>query len=226
MGIREVMNVGFVVVRGTGERIMVGKIVAAGQNYADHTKEMGAAPSRAPILFLKPSTAIVHEGDPIVFPRAGNLLHHEVELGVVVSRDCKEVAVPEAAGRMLGYVLALDLTLRDLQADAKKKGHPWSAAKGFDCSCPISEVAPLGDPAVLTNMEIGLKVDGEIRQRGSTADMIWSPAELLSAASQIFTLERGDVILTGTPAGVGPLERGNLVEAWLGDALSVRFSVD
>ncbi len=216
---------GYVVVRGTGVRLEVGKIVAAGQNYADHTKEMGAAPSKAPILFLKPATAIVHEGAPIVFPRAGNLLHHEVELGIVVARDCKDVEARDAGARMLGYVLALDLTLRDLQADAKKKGHPWSVAKGFDCSCPISEVVPLEDPTVLTNMEIGLKVDGEIRQHGSTGDMIWSPAELLSFASGIFTLEKGDVLLTGTPAGVGPLERGNVVEAWLGDALSIRFRV-
>jgi 2-keto-4-pentenoate hydratase/2-oxohepta-3-ene-1,7-dioic acid hydratase in catechol pathway len=217
--------VGFVVVRGTGERITVSKIVAAGQNYADHTKEMGAAPSKAPILFLKPASAIVHEGDPIVFPRAGDLLHHEVELGVVVARECRSVPATEAAEQMLGYALALDLTLRDVQAAAKEKGHPWSVAKGFDCSCPISDVVPLEDPAVLTDMEIGLSVDGEVRQRGSTADMIWSPAELLSFASGIFTLERGDVILTGTPAGVGPLERGNVVEAWLGTELTLRFDV-
>lgn len=216
---------GFVVVRGTGERIPVGKIIAAGQNYADHTKEMGAAPSKAPILFLKPATAIVHEGDPIVFPRAGDLLHHEVELGIVVSKNCKDVPAIEAADCMLGYVLALDLTLRDVQAAAKEKGHPWSVAKGFDCSCPISDVAPLGDPSALTDMEIGLSVDGETRQSGSTADMIWSPAELLSFASGIFTLERGDVVLTGTPAGVGPLERGSVVEAWLGSDLTLRFDV-
>jgi acylpyruvate hydrolase len=217
--------VGFVVVRETGERIAVGKIVAAGQNYADHTKEMGAVPSREPILFLKPSTAILHEGDPIVFPSAGEVLHHEVELGVVVSDRCKEVPATEAYGHVLGYVLALDLTLRDVQARAKEKGHPWSVAKGFDCACPISELVPLENAAALADVEIGLSVDGELRQRGSTADMIWSPAELLSYASRIFTLERGDVILTGTPAGVGPLERGSVVEAWLGRDLRVRFDV-
>jgi 2-keto-4-pentenoate hydratase/2-oxohepta-3-ene-1,7-dioic acid hydratase in catechol pathway len=217
--------VGFVVVRGTGERIAVGKIIAAGQNYADHTKEMGAAPSKSPILFLKPATAIVHEGDPILFPTAGDLLHHEVELGVVVADECRRVPATEAHDHVLGYVLALDLTLRDVQARAKEKGHPWSVAKGFDCSCPISEVVPLEDPGCLADMEIGLSVDGEVRQRGSTADMIWSPADLISYASEIFTLERGDVILTGTPAGVGPLERGCVVEAWLGSDLSLRFDV-
>jgi len=204
-------TVGFVVMRGTGERIVVGKIVAAGQNYADHTKEMGAAPSKSPILFLKPATAIAHEGDPIVFPSAGDVLHHEVELGVVVASECKAVPATEAHDHLLGYVLALDLTLRDVQARAKERGHPWSVAKGFDCSCPISEVVPLEDPGVLSDMEIGLSVDGVVRQRGSTADMIWSPADLLSYASGIFTLERGDVILTGTPAGVGPLLPGDLV---------------
>jgi acylpyruvate hydrolase len=217
--------VGFVVVRGTGEHIAVGKIVAAGQNYADHTQEMGAAPSREPILFLKPSTSIIQEGDPIVFPSAGNLLHHEVELGVVVSDRCKGVPATAALKHVLGYVLALDLTLRDVQSRAKEKGQPWSVAKGFDCACPLSEVVPLENPTVLEDMEIGLSVDGEVRQRGSTADMIWSPADLLSYASGIFTLERGDVILTGTPAGVGPLERGCVVEAWLGSSLTIRFDV-
>jgi 5-carboxymethyl-2-hydroxymuconate isomerase len=220
-----VRTVGYIIVRRTGERLAVGKIIAAGQNYADHTKEMGATPAKAPILFLKPSTAIVHEGDPIVFPRAGNLLHHEVELGIVVARDGRQIPAADAAEHMLGYVLALDLTLRDVQADAKEKGHPWSVAKGFDGACPISAVVPLADPAILTNMEIGLSVDGEVRQRGSTGDMIWGPAELLSFASGIFTMERGDVLLTGTPAGVGPLERGNVVEAWLGDDLAIRFEV-
>lgn len=216
---------GFIVVRGTEERIDVGKIVAAGQNYADHTKEMGAQPTRTPILFLKPATSIIHEGEQIVFPSAGELLHHEVELGVVVAESCKDVAVSDAGAFMLGYLLALDLTLRDLQADAKKKGHPWSIAKGFDCSCPISDVVPLDKPSVLGDMEIGLRVNGEVRQRASTADMLWSPAELLSIASGFFTLERGDIVLTGTPAGVGPLERGDTVDAWLGDELSIRFAV-
>ena len=217
---------GFVVVRRTQESIRVGKIIAAGQNYADHTKEMGASPVKEPILFLKPSSSIIHEGQPIVFPRRGKLLHHEVELGVVIGRDSRGVSAADAGASMLGYVLALDLTLRDLQARAKESGHPWSVAKGFDCACPISDVLPLEDPADLLDMEIGLKVDGEIRQHGSTADMLWSPAALVSIASEFFTLERGDVLLTGTPAGVGPLERGNVVEAWLGPELTLRFEVE
>jgi 2-keto-4-pentenoate hydratase/2-oxohepta-3-ene-1,7-dioic acid hydratase in catechol pathway len=218
--------VGFVVVRGTQEKLEVGKIVAAGQNYADHTKEMGASPVKEPILFLKPSTSIIHQGRPIAFPRRGKVLHHEVELGVVIGKDLSGVGADEAAGSMLGYVLALDLTLRDLQDRARKSGHPWSVAKGFDCACPISDVLPFEDPAELLDMEIGLKVDGEVRQHGSTADMLWSPVELVSLASEYFTLERGDVLLTGTPAGVGPLGRGNLVEAWLGPELTLRFEVE
>ena len=109
----EETRVGFVVVRGTQEKVRVGKIVAAGQNYADHTKEMGSSPVKDPILFLKPSTAIIHEGEPIVFPRRGELLHHEVELGVVIGKDCSDVETANAGACMLGYVLALDLTLRD-----------------------------------------------------------------------------------------------------------------
>lgn len=217
---------GFVVVRDTQERIEVGKIVAVGQNYADHIKEMGASPVKEPILFLKPSTAIIHQGRPIVFPRRGEALHHEVELGVVIGKELTAVEADEAARSILGYVLALDLTLRDLQARARKSGHPWSVAKGFDGACPISELLPLEDPEHLMDMEIGLRVDGEVRQHGSTADMLRSPVELVSIASEYFTLERGDVLLTGTPAGVGPLERGNVVEAWLGPELTLRFEVE
>jgi 2-keto-4-pentenoate hydratase/2-oxohepta-3-ene-1,7-dioic acid hydratase in catechol pathway len=215
----------FVRIAGTGEELDVGKIVAAGQNYADHTKEMGAKPVKEPILFLKPSTSILHEGEPIVMPRRGKILHHEVELGVVVGKACTDVSEADASAAILGYVLALDLTLRDLQASAKERGHPWSAAKGFDGACPVSEVVPIADPALLENLEIGLEVNGQVRQRGSTSDMIWSPIQLLSIASSFFTMERGDVLLTGTPAGVGPLEPGDTVEAWLGTELRVRFGV-
>jgi 2-keto-4-pentenoate hydratase/2-oxohepta-3-ene-1,7-dioic acid hydratase in catechol pathway len=216
---------GFVVLAESGERLDVGKIVAAGKNYADHVREMGGPPPSEPVFFLKPSTSIVHEGEPIVFPTSGRLLHHEVELGVVVSTSCSRIGPKDAGDFILGYFLALDLTLRDLQDEAKKKGHPWSASKGFDCACPVSRVLPVPDAAALGNLELGLSVNGEVRQHGSTSHMLRSTEELVAAGSHLFTLERGDLLLTGTPAGVGPLERGDSVEAWLGDALRIRFDV-
>jgi acylpyruvate hydrolase len=217
--------VGIVVLADTGEEVRVGKIVAVGANYRDHVQEMGMSQPDEPLVFLKPSTSIVHEGDPIVHPGFGSALHHEVELGLLISRHCKGVAAEDARGCMLGYLLALDLTLRDLQSEAKKNGLPWAVSKGFDCACPVSQAQRLGAPEDLLAMELGLKVNGEIRQRASTAQMIWKPAQLVAIASRFFTLERGDVLLTGTPSGVGRLERGDVVEAWLGNALSVRFDV-
>ncbi|MCK4513306.1 fumarylacetoacetate hydrolase family protein [bacterium] len=211
--------------KDTREELAVGKIVAAGSNYADHAKEMGTPRPKEPTLFLKPSTSILHVGEPIVFPEVGSMLHHEVELGLLIGRTCKNVSVERAHEHVLGYLLALDLTLRDLQQDAKKHGRPWATSKGFDCACPVSDVLPLSDMGLLGSLELTLSVNGENRQHGSTSDMIWSPPELVAVASRYFTLERGDILLTGTPAGVGPLERGDRVEAWLGSDLAIGFDV-
>jgi len=217
--------VGFVVLKDTGERLPVGKIVAAGSNYAKHAKEMGSPRPEQPVLFLKPSTSIIHEGQAIVFPKVGRLLHHEVELGLVISSRCKDVQPANALDHVLGYLLALDLTLRDLQADAKKLGLPWATAKGFDGACPVSDVVTLEDRGVLLDLTLELSVNSEVRQHGNTGDMLWTPEELVTTASRYFTLERGDVLLTGTPEGVGPLTPGDTVEARLGDVLSLRFDV-
>jgi 2-keto-4-pentenoate hydratase/2-oxohepta-3-ene-1,7-dioic acid hydratase in catechol pathway len=217
--------VGFVVLADTGEEVRVGKIVAVGANYRDHVEEMGMSQPKEPVVFLKPSTSIIHEGDPIVHPGFGSVLHHEVELGLVISRRCTDLAAEDAPTCVLGYLLALDLTLRDLQSEAKKKGLPWSVSKGFDGACPISSALALDDLLDLGDVELGLKVNDETRQQASTAQMVWKPADLVAIASRYFTLERGDILLTGTPSGVGPLKRGDVVEAWLGDAVSMRFDV-
>lgn len=215
----------YVVLAETAEKLPVGKIVAAGQNYADHTKEMGAPRPAEPVLFMKPSTSILHEGSPIVYPKVTELLHHEVELGLVIGDACKDISASEADRYILAYLLALDLTLRDLQSQAKEKGRPWATAKGFDGSCPISRATRLEDPSVLDELELGLKVNDEPRQLGNTRDMVWSSQELVAFASRFFTLERGDIVLTGTPAGVGPLVRGDRIEAWLGSTVAFWFDV-
>jgi acylpyruvate hydrolase len=217
--------VGYVVLSPGGERVNVGKIVAAGANYADHIEEMKMKRPPEPVLFLKPASAIIHEGEPIFFPSVGTLLHHEVELGLLITRTTKDVSPDAAESRIGSYLLALDLTLRDLQDEAKKLGRPWSTSKGFDCSCPVSEAFLVRDYDSLELLPISLSVNGETRQESSTANMLWRPAELVAVASRYFTLEPGDLVLTGTPAGVGPLERGDRVEARLGDEIAIGFDV-
>ncbi len=209
----------------TGEKLRVGKIVAVGANYKAHVIEMGHDMPEAPMIFLKPSTAIIHEGEPIVFPNTGGMLHHEVELGLVVGETCKGVPVGEAGGMIQAYCLALDMTLRDVQLDAMKRGWPWDTAKGFDGACPLSNALPVTDVTALSDLELGLEVNGELRQKSNTNDMLWGPVELVAMLSQHFTLERGDIILTGTPSGVGPVERGDEIRAWLGDKLEMTFRI-
>ncbi len=208
-----------------GEELRVGKIVAVGANYKAHIIEMGHDMPEAPMIFLKPATSIIHEGTPIVFPTTGAVMHHEVELGLVIGETCKDVPVGEAGGMIQAYCLALDMTLRDVQLDAMKRGWPWDTAKGFDGACPLSDALPVADVTALSNLELGLEVNGEPRQKSSTNDMLWGPVELVAMLSQHFTLERGDIILTGTPSGVGPVVRGDEIRAWLGDALEVSFDV-
>ncbi len=210
---------------GTEDKLNVGKIVAVGANYKAHIIEMGHDMPEAPMIFLKPSTAIIHEGEPIVFPNTGGLMHHEVELGLVIGETCKGVPVGEAGGMIHAYFLALDMTLRDVQLDAMKRGWPWDTAKGFDGSCPITDALPANNIAALSNLELGLEVNGEPRQKSNTNDMLLGPADIVAMLSEHFTLERGDLILTGTPSGVGPVERGDEIHAWLGDELEITVTV-
>lgn len=212
-------------VRGTGAALPVGKIVAIGANYTDHIEEMGLEIPSEPMIFLKPSTSIIEEGDDLVFPAGGSLLHYEVELGLVIGRECKDAAQEDAGGFISAYFLGLDMTLRDVQADAMKRGWPWSTSKGFDGACPLTEALPLEDAAHLDGLELGLSVNGEVRQRSTTANMIWGPSKLVEIVSGFFTLEPGDLIMTGTPAGVGAVNRGDVMKAWLADELTLEVKV-
>lgn len=212
-------------IRGAGTALPVGKIVAIGANYTDHIEEMGLEIPKEPMIFLKPSTSILDRGEDLVFPRGGALLHYEVELGLVIGRKCRDVPAADADECVSAYFLGLDMTLRDVQADAMKRGWPWSTSKGFDGACPVSEAIPLADPAHLADLELGLSVNGEVRQRSTTANMIWGPEKLVEIVSGFFTLEAGDLIMTGTPAGVGPVERGDVMKAWLADELELEVKV-
>jgi 2-keto-4-pentenoate hydratase/2-oxohepta-3-ene-1,7-dioic acid hydratase in catechol pathway len=189
----------------------VGKVVCVGRNYLEHIRELNNAVPETPILFMKPATALVGLDRPIRLPKGRGECHHEVELAVLVGWDLRDTDAATARRAVAGYGVALDLTLRDLQNELKKKGHPWEIAKAFDGSCPLSPfLVPeaLPDPQAA---ELALRANGELRQQGNTRLMMVGIFELMAYISTHFTLRPGDVVLTGTPAGVGPLRSGDVL---------------
>lgn len=194
----------------------VSKVVCVGSNYAKHIQEMGSATPTEPVLFIKPETALCDLHQPLALPQGLGSVHHEVELAVLIGATLRQASEEHVTQAIAGYGVALDLTLRDIQGQMKKAGQPWEKAKGFDNSCPISGFIPAaefqGDPQ---NTPLCLKVNGEVRQQGTTADMIHKIVPLIAYMSRFFTLRTGDVILTGTPEGVGPLHSGDALEVSL-----------
>ncbi|KAJ8251217.1 hypothetical protein GJAV_G00218590 [Gymnothorax javanicus] len=201
------------------------KIICVGRNYADHAKELKNAIPKEPVLFLKPPSAYVKEGSPIVMPQYCNDLHHEVELGVVIGKGGSAIPRSSAMDHVAGYALCLDMTARDVQDECKSKGLPWTLAKAFDTSCPVSEFVPkekIPDPG---NIRIWLKVNDQLRQDGSTSQMIFSVPFLISYISEIISLEEGDLILTGTPKGVSSVQEHDELQAGIEDIVSMTFRV-
>ena len=194
---------------GTRINLPVGKAVCVGRNYAAHAKELGNVVPDAPILFLKPSTSIVPLSPSFSIPSDRGSCHHETEIAVLIGQTISKIDVKDVPAAIAGYGLALDLTLRDLQNQLKKQGYPWEVAKAFDGACPLSpfmKPEQLGD---VYHTEFTLMVNGEPRQHGLTDDMITHVYELIAYISQIFTLEAGDIVLTGTPEGVAALAVGD-----------------
>lgn len=187
----------------------VNKVVCVGSNYAEHIKEMGSAVAPEPVLFIKPETALCDLQNPLVIPNDLGAVHHEIELAVLIGDTLKQVNEQSVAEAIAGYAVALDLTLRDIQKECKQAGRPWEKAKGFDNSCPISGFIACAEFGDAQQAELRLLVNGETRQQGSTQDMITPILPLISYISRFFTLRPGDIILTGTPQGVGPLNSGD-----------------
>jgi len=186
--------------------ILPSKVVAVGRNYVDHAAEMGEEVPDVPLVFLKPSTAVIGPGDPIPYPPISRELHYEGELAVVVGRLARRLVPEEAERAILGYTCGNDATLRDLQ----RTDGQWTRAKGFDGSCPLGPwIETEVDPA---DLAIRTRVNGEVRQDARTSQLTFGPAGLIAFVSKFMTLLPGDVILTGTPAGVGPLQVGDRVE--------------
>jgi acylpyruvate hydrolase len=196
-----------------GRRLLVGKIVAVGRNFADHAAEMGAERPAEPILFLKPPTALLAEPREIVLPAFSREIHHEVEAVLRISGPATRVRA-EALERLVdGVAVGLDLTARDLQRVAKSRGEPWAVAKGFDGAAPIGGWSPVGSLADLEGIELRLDVNGERRQTGRLADLLFPLGDLLAFISSRFTLEPGDLVFTGTPSGVDVLRPGDRIVA-------------
>ncbi len=200
------------------------KILCVGRNYAKHAKEMGVPTPASPIWFWKPESAIIGDGDAIVIPPGIGPVHHEVELAVRIGRRLRRASENEALAAIDGITVANDVTARDLQEAAKKEGTPWAQAKGYDTFLPLGAWAPVGGRD-LQDLRLRLNVDGELRQNGHTADMTRSVADLLAHASSWTTLEPGDILLAGTPDGVGPIAAGQIVEAEISGVARLRNPV-
>lgn len=208
-----------------GNELTIGKILCIGRNYVDHIRELGNETPGAPVIFMKPATAVIGNDEEIVIPAYSDNCHHEAELALLVGKTVKNVPEREALFCLAGYGVAIDLTLRDVQDDLKKKGLPWDIAKGFDTACPLSAFNPAAKVPDPQNLNIVMKVNGEVRQNGSTALMIHSVAAIVSHLSTIFTLEPGDIILTGTPAGVSRISHGDRLEAEIAGVGNIAVSV-
>jgi acylpyruvate hydrolase len=191
----------------------ISRIFCIGRNYAEHVNELSNVIPTKPIVFIKPATCLVRPGEKIHFPKHGKELHHEVEIVVKVGREGRPRTEEEALSFISAITVGLDLTLRDVQEELKKKGLPWEIAKAFEQSAPIGDFIPSDQLLDLNNISFGCKVNGIIKQRGNTGDMIFSFGRLLVELSNIWLLHPGDLIYTGTPSGVGPLKIGDTIEA-------------
>ncbi len=200
-------------VAGGGE-FPVRRIYCVGQNYRAHALEMGSRPDREfPFFFAKPADAIVPDGGTVPYPPMTARLEHEVELVVAIGDDGTEVSADATNALIFGYAVGLDLTRRDLQADAKKAGRPWDMAKGFDHSAPLGPILPAARASAMTAGAIWLEVAGARRQSSDISEMIWKVPEIVSELSRYVGLRCGDLIFTGTPEGVGPVARGDALLA-------------
>jgi fumarylpyruvate hydrolase len=217
----------YVPVNGSKERFPVHRIYCVGQNYAAHARESGGDPDReAPFYFMKPADTIVPNHACIPYPPRTNNLHHEIELAVAIGRSGTDIPVTEAHTFVFGYAVGIDLTRRDLQAEAKLAGRPWDTAKGFDYSAPITAIHPVAQVGHPSCGRIWLEVNGKLRQDGDLDEMIWSVPEAIAELSTLFTLAPGDLIFTGTPAGIGSLVRGDRVKGGIEglDEIAVEIS--
>lgn len=199
------------IVKNTGEKIYPTKVICLARTYRKHAEEMKSELPSEPILFLKPPSAIIYSSDDIVIPEISKEVHYEGELAVIIGKGGKNISEEEAYSHIFGYSAFLDITARDLQSHAKSKGHPWSISKGFDTFAPISEVVKKEEIEDPHNLNIKLWVNDRIKQNSNTKYMIFTIDQIIEYISKIMTLEKGDIIATGTPEGVGEIRKGDCI---------------
>lgn len=211
---------------GRRARFPVGRIWCVGRNYDAHAAEMGAGPVREPpFFFLKPTSSLVPGGGAVAWPPETTDLQHEVELVIALADGGRRVSGSDADGLLFGFGVGIDLTRRDAQAEAKRAGRPWALAKGFDGAAPCSALVPVDPDRPLREGRLRLRVNGAVRQDGDIADQVWPVPELLARLSSLVELRPGDLIFTGTPAGVGSLAPGDDVEAEFDGRISVSIRI-
>ena len=204
----------------------VGRIFCVGRNYADHAAEMGHEVDReAPFYFTKSQHAVLLSGSDMPYPPRTNDLHHEMELVVALGKGGREIAEADAMEHVYGYGCGLDMTRRDLQAAAKDKRRPWDTGKDFDNAAILGPLTPKAGNDAIDELQIALEVNGETRQRARLGDMVWSIPEIIADLSTLYTLHAGDLIMTGTPAGVGAVVRGDVLRGTIGDFAPVETRI-
>ncbi len=201
------------------------KILCLGRNYTEHAKEMGGTVPKEPLLFLKPPSCLLKDGGTILLPSASRVVHHEVELALIMGKLARRIAASDWKDYLYGYAIFLDITARDLQEQAKRRGEPWTVSKGFDTFGPISPITAKDATTDPHRLHIVLKRNGAVKQRSNTSLMIFKVPEILEYASRIMTLDRGDIIATGTPEGVGEIKDGDRLEATIEELGSLHVYV-
>lgn len=208
-----------------GGLFAVRRVYCVGRNYEEHVREMGNDTREPPFFFSKPADAVVVGGASIPYPPKTEDLHHEIELVVAIGKDGANIAAADALDHVYGYAVGLDMTRRDVQAVAKKAGRPWDMAKGFDFSAPIGTIEPASAIGHPDKGAITLSVNGTERQRGDLGDQIWGVADTIAYLSTLVTLKAGDIIMTGTPAGVSAVVRGDVLEGAIAGIGTVRTTI-
>jgi len=203
--------------KNSEKKIRIGKIIGLARTYREHATEMQAEITEDPLLFLKPESAVIFNNETIRIPTMSKNLHHEVELGIVIGKTARHISQKHALDYVLGYVVVLDITARDIQSEAKKNGWPWTIAKGFDTFAPISDVVLKDEISDPNNLDLILTVNNQTKQQSNTKYMVYSVERIIEFVSSVMTLKRGDLIMTGTPSGVGEIVEGDALEARLGN---------
>ncbi|KFC71785.1 Fumarylacetoacetate hydrolase family protein [Devosia sp. LC5] len=208
-----------------GGLFAVRRIYCVGRNYAEHIREMGNDEREPPFFFAKPADAVVVGGAAIPYPPQTGDFHHEIELVVAIGKEGADIPAEQALAHVYGYAAGLDMTRRDIQALAKKSGRPWEMAKAFDHSAPIGTIEPASEIGHPDKGAITLSVNGVVRQKGDLAEQIWSVSEAIAYLSGFVTLKPGDIIMTGTPSGVGAVVKGDVLEGTIEGVGHVRTSI-